>query len=72
VLSYIILNKRKETQRAANGKPAKLEDRSMKQTYEAGDAGDVLGQNAFLDMTDMENDEVSENSANGTIELTKL
>ena len=44
----------------------------MKQTYEAGDAGDVLGQNAFLDMTDMENDEVSENSANGTIELTKL
>lgn len=52
------MNKRKEKQRVAHGKPAKLTDRSMERTYEAGDAADVLGQNAFLDMTDKENDEV--------------
>ncbi|KAJ9113007.1 hypothetical protein QFC22_006103 [Naganishia vaughanmartiniae] len=58
VASYIFLNRRKEKERVAHGKPAKLDDRSMKQSYEAGDAGDILGQNAFLDMTDKENDEV--------------
>lgn len=31
----------------------------MERKYEAGDANDVLGQNAFLDMTDAEQDEVS-------------
>lgn len=30
----------------------------MDRTYAAGDATDVLGQNAFLDFTDKENDEV--------------
>lgn len=52
------MNKQKEKERVANGKPAKLTDRSMDRTYAAGDATDVLGQNAFLDLTDKENDEV--------------
>lgn len=52
------MNKRKETERVANGKPAKLTDRSMDRTYAAGDATELLGQNAFLDLTDKENDEV--------------
>ena len=53
------MNKRKENEREANGKPRKLVDRSMERKYEAGDANDVLGQNAFLDLTDREQDEVS-------------
>ncbi|KAJ9099725.1 hypothetical protein QFC20_005603 [Naganishia adeliensis] len=55
---YFIMNKQKEKERVANGKPAKLTDRSMDRTYAAGDATEVLGQNAFLDLTDKENDEV--------------
>lgn len=53
------MNKRKENEREANGKPRKLADRSMERKYEAGAADDVLGQNAFLDLTDVEQDEVS-------------
>ncbi|ORY82361.1 major facilitator superfamily domain-containing protein [Leucosporidium creatinivorum] len=53
------LNKRKEKQRVANGKPAKITDRSMTNKYEAEDeAKDAsLGQMAFLDLTDGQNDE---------------
>jgi hypothetical protein len=58
VACYFFMNKQKEKERVANGKPAKLTDRSMDRTYAAGDATDVLGQNAFLDLTDKENDEV--------------
>jgi hypothetical protein len=58
VACYFVMNKRKETERVANGKPAKLTDRSMDRTYAAGDATELLGQNAFLDLTDKENDEV--------------
>jgi hypothetical protein len=50
-----------------NGKPAKLVDRSMGARYVAGDVdengekgagGVVLGEQAFLDLTDRQNDEV--------------
>ncbi|KAI5479397.1 hypothetical protein MNV49_003731 [Pseudohyphozyma bogoriensis] len=51
------LNKRKEAQRVQHGKPAKLADYSMNQKFEVGAADDNLGENAFLDMTDKENDE---------------
>jgi hypothetical protein len=59
VACYFFLNKLKEKQRVAHGKPAKLADRSMQQAYTSGDASEALGENAFLDMTDKENDEVS-------------
>jgi hypothetical protein len=42
------MNKRKEKEREANGKPRKLVDRSLARKYEAGDASDMLGQNAFF------------------------
>lgn len=52
------LNKRKERQRVANGKPAKIADLSMTRKYEAAaDEKDGLGQMAFLDQTDAQNDE---------------
>lgn len=51
------MNKNKEKQRVANGKPAKLTDRSMNLKYVAG-VDDGTGSNAFLDLTDKENDEV--------------
>lgn len=57
VAVFFWLNKGKEKQRVANGKPAKLTDRSMDRTYVAG-IDDGTGANAFMDMTDKENDEV--------------
>ena len=58
------LNKRKEKERVANGKPAKIIDRSMEKHYtayeqdeEVPEGGVKLGQNALLDMTDLANDE---------------
>ncbi|KAH8814596.1 putative allantoate permease [Flagelloscypha sp. PMI_526] len=53
------LNKQKEKQRVANGKPAKLKDLSMAHHFDNTDNVDdkKLGENAFLDMTDRENDE---------------
>jgi hypothetical protein len=52
------LNARKEKQRVANGKPAKIADTSMDLKYSQEDAdGEKLGENAFLDMTDKDNDE---------------
>lgn len=63
----LALNKRKEKVRVANGKPAKLVDRSMDAKYSAqvelkegeeGYGGVRLGDQAFLDLTDHKNDEV--------------
>ncbi|KAI5477205.1 hypothetical protein MNV49_006649, partial [Pseudohyphozyma bogoriensis] len=56
IFNFMVLNKRKEKQRVANGKPAKLADLSMTDKYEA--ATDVhQGELAFLDYTDKELDE---------------
>lgn len=57
------MNKRKEKQRVANGKPAKLVDSSMAKVYQAGPSektenGYRLGDQAFDDLTDVQNDEV--------------
>jgi hypothetical protein len=59
------MNKRKEKQRVANGKPAKLVDSSMAKVYQAGPSektenGYRLGDQAFDDLTDVQNDEVGE------------
>ncbi|KAK7056307.1 hypothetical protein VNI00_002860 [Paramarasmius palmivorus] len=53
------LNKKKEKQRVANGKPAKIKDMSMARKFDNKETVDnqKLGENAFLDMTDRENDE---------------
>ncbi|KAJ8095534.1 hypothetical protein PM082_023061 [Marasmius tenuissimus] len=53
------LNKRKEKQRIQNGKPAKLKDLSMAHKFDNSETVDnqKLGENAFRDMTDKENDE---------------
>ncbi|KAL0574284.1 hypothetical protein V5O48_007674 [Marasmius crinis-equi] len=53
------LNKRKEHQRVRNGKPAKLKDLSMTHKFDNSETVDdqKLGENAFRDMTDKENDE---------------
>lgn len=68
------LNKQKEKERVANGKPAKIQDLSMNSKYEArqiyqaspGEDGETegprLGDNAFADLTDRQNDEVSDSS----------
>ncbi|WVO14904.1 hypothetical protein L204_102543 [Cryptococcus depauperatus] len=54
-----VLNKQRQRQRVANGKPRYIKDTSMSTKYEAygADAEGVLGQNALLDMTDFKNDE---------------
>ncbi|EJT99728.1 MFS transporter [Dacryopinax primogenitus] len=67
ILNLMYLNKQKEKQRVANGKPAKLRDLSMMKHFEqandhtlaSAEAGHHahLGDQAFLDMTDQENDE---------------
>ncbi|KAH8836106.1 putative allantoate permease [Flagelloscypha sp. PMI_526] len=53
------LNKKKEKERVANGKPAKLKDLSMTRKFDNAENVDdtKLGTNAFVDMTDKENDE---------------
>lgn len=61
----VLLNKMQERRRVANGKPRKIKDMSMRHHYEPateseeGDGeGDVrLGENAFKDLTDRQNDE---------------
>lgn len=56
-----VLNKVQERRRVSNGKPARMVDRSMQDHYEgdaeAFDDAEGLGDNAFLDLTDRENDE---------------
>lgn len=57
----VILNVMQERRRVRNGKPAKMVDRSMQDHYGGDDADaeadEGLGDNAFLDLTDRENDE---------------
>lgn len=56
--NLVFLNKMQGRRRVENGKPARMVDRSMLDHYqEDGDREDVLGDNAFLDLTDRENDE---------------
>jgi hypothetical protein len=66
-LLFVFLNKLKEKERVCNGKPAKLVDRSMNAKYvqadydesgQKGANGPQLGSQAFLDLTDRQNDEV--------------
>jgi hypothetical protein len=57
------MNKHKEKQRVAHGKPAKIIDTSMHKVYRAAPddevaAGYRLGDQAFMDLTDVQNDEV--------------
>ncbi|KAK8845364.1 hypothetical protein IAR55_006077 [Kwoniella newhampshirensis] len=57
-----LLNKQRQSQRVAHGKPKFINDTSMSAKYQAygadGDSTGVrLGQNALLDMTDYKNDE---------------
>ncbi|KAI0189512.1 MFS transporter [Xylaria flabelliformis] len=71
-VNLTFLNKLQERRRVANGKPAKIKDTSMSNKYqdlEADESSDGvlteegaaarrrIGQNAFADMTDRENDE---------------
>jgi predicted MFS family arabinose efflux permease len=63
--NLFVLNKMQERRRVRNGKPAKLVDRSMQAHFQqaGGDAAvedggnHEVGNNAFLDLTDRENDE---------------
>ncbi|KAE8338714.1 hypothetical protein BDV24DRAFT_176630 [Aspergillus arachidicola] len=64
--NLFVLNKMQERRRVANGKPAKIVDRSMDNNYqvseedaevEAAETDNQVGNNAFLDLTDRENDE---------------
>ncbi|KAG5913914.1 hypothetical protein E4U42_000788 [Claviceps africana] len=68
--NLVLLNRLQEKRRVRNGKPANVVDRSMESTYQAMGAppDDVvasdaaaaagrLGDQAFLDLTDVENDE---------------
>ena len=61
--NLVFLNKVQEHRRVRNGKPAKMVDLSMQDQYHEMD-GDIeegeghhVGDNAFLDLTDRENDE---------------
>ncbi|KAK9349745.1 major facilitator superfamily domain-containing protein [Lipomyces doorenjongii] len=62
--NLVFLNKMQERKRVRNGKKAKMVDHSMQNHYDSIDKENVeeeaqnrLGDNAFLDMTDRENDE---------------
>lgn len=65
VFLFAFLNKLKERERVRNGKPAKLTDRSMAAKYASGEGADgekgtggvLLGEQAFTDITDRQNDE---------------
>ncbi|WVR03370.1 hypothetical protein IAU60_000361 [Kwoniella sp. DSM 27419] len=60
VVILFFLNKQRQNQRVANGKPRYIKDLSMEnkfQGYNSTDETGVLGQNALLDMTDFKNDE---------------
>ncbi|PGH32604.1 hypothetical protein GX50_04578 [[Emmonsia] crescens] len=65
VVNLMMLNELQIKKRVKHGKQAAVEDKSMKKTYhsfESGkdaidDAGMLLGQQAFLDLTDQQNDE---------------
>ena len=54
-----LLNKRQSARRVANGKPAQIHDHSMDHAYVDfnADNSDSIGNSAFEDLTDRENDE---------------
>ncbi|KIY31863.1 hypothetical protein I305_05828 [Cryptococcus gattii E566] len=59
-VALFFLNKQRQRQRVAVGKPRYIKDTSMSTKYEAygnDDAEHRLGQNALLDLTDFKNDE---------------
>lgn len=58
ILLFILklMNVAKEKERVRNGKPAKIQNASMEKSYRKT-AGDGLGQQAFDDLTDKQNDE---------------
>ncbi|WVQ83426.1 hypothetical protein IAT38_005567 [Cryptococcus sp. DSM 104549] len=58
--NLLALNKQRQRQRVAHGKPKIIKDTSMSDKYVAygsDDAEGKLGQNALMDMTDFKNDE---------------
>ncbi|XHG07702.1 hypothetical protein AWENTII_010837 [Aspergillus wentii] len=59
--NMIVLNKMQEKRRVQNGKPAKMVDRSMADQYEEMEDEEgreqQVGDQAFMDLTDRENDE---------------
>lgn len=60
--NLVVLNRMQERRRVRNGKPAKMVDQSMTDRYQEMDddhdeAEQQTGDNAFLDLTDRENDE---------------
>lgn len=59
VVNLLLLNKRQERRRVANGKPAKIHDHSMDERYTDASADNEvrMGDNAFADLTDKQNDE---------------
>ncbi|WVQ69233.1 uncharacterized protein L199_007450 [Kwoniella botswanensis] len=60
VIILFFLNKQRQRQRVAVGKPKYIKDTSMSNKYQAYGTDDpegVLGQNALLDMTDFKNEE---------------
>ncbi|KAK1969312.1 MFS general substrate transporter [Colletotrichum sublineola] len=60
VIMLFFCNRMQERKRVANGKPRKIKDLSMQHTYTTAqndESGSHLGENAFLDMTDSQNDE---------------
>ncbi|RSH89802.1 hypothetical protein EHS25_001788 [Saitozyma podzolica] len=64
VLTFVfaLMNRHKEKQRVAHGKPAKIIDSSMHKVYQAAPDAEIeggfrLGDQAFLDLTDGQNDE---------------
>jgi hypothetical protein len=52
----LIMNRNREKERVANGKPAKLHNASMDKEYTQNTDSD-LGKQAFADLTDRQNDE---------------
>ncbi|KAJ4418796.1 hypothetical protein N0V82_005361 [Gnomoniopsis sp. IMI 355080] len=59
LVNLVILNRSQERWRVRNGKPAKIHDHSMEETYEDISAGNDyhIGESAFDDLTDRKNDE---------------
>ncbi|KAE9961404.1 hypothetical protein BLS_002173 [Venturia inaequalis] len=56
--NLVRLNKMQQERRVANGKPAVIHDNSMDNMYLAvEEGGERLGESAFLDLTDRQNDE---------------
>lgn len=57
--NLVLLNRRQARVRVANGKPARIHDRSMEEHASQGpdEEEGELGQQAFADLTDRENDE---------------